>query len=53
MVQKEPQAGEEQADIIMLTHLTLEQSVNAAIARIEGLPVVVGKVVRIRVEQFN
>jgi len=53
MVQKEPQAGEEQADIIMLTHLTLEQGMNAAISRIEGLPVVVGKVVRIRVEQFN
>ena len=53
MVQKEPHAGEEQVDIIMLTHLTLEKNVNAAIARIEKLPVVVGKVTRIRLEELN
>jgi homoserine dehydrogenase len=40
MVQKEPRAGEEQADIIMLTHVTLEESVSNAIAKIEGLPIV-------------
>ena len=53
MVQKEPHAGEEQVDIIMLTHLTVEKNVNAAIARIEKLPVVVGKVTRIRLEELN
>jgi len=53
MVQKEPSAGEEQVDIIMLTHLTIEKSVNAAIAKIENLPVVVGKVTRIRMEQLG
>jgi homoserine dehydrogenase len=53
MVQKEPSAGEEQVDIIMLTHLTLEKSINAAIARIEKLPVVAGKVTRIRMEQLG
>jgi len=53
MMQKEPSAGEEQVDIIMLTHLTVEKSVNAAIARIEKLPVVVGKVTRIRMEQLG
>ena len=53
MVQKEPSAGEEQVDIIMLTHLTREKSVDAAIARIEKLPVVVGKVTRIRMEQLG
>ena len=53
MVQKEPSAGEEQVDIIMLTHLTVEKSVNVAIARIENLPVVVGKVTRIRMEQLG
>ena len=53
MVQKEPSAGEEQVDIIMLTHLTIEKSVNAAIAKIEKLPVVVGKVTRIRMEQLG
>ncbi|MDP2706103.1 MAG: homoserine dehydrogenase, partial [Burkholderiales bacterium] len=53
MVQKEPSAGEEQVDIIMLTHLTVEKSINVAIARIEKLPVVVGAVTRIRMEQLG
>jgi homoserine dehydrogenase len=52
MVQKEPGEGEEQVDIIMLTHLTVEKNVNAAIARIEKLPVNVGKVIRIRLEEL-
>ena len=52
MVQKEPGEGEEQVDIIMLTHLTVEKNVNAAIARIEKLPVTVGKVTRIRLEEL-
>ncbi len=53
MVQKEPHEGEDQVDIILLTHLTVEKNVNAAIAKIEKLPVVVGKVTRIRLEEFN
>ena len=53
MVQKEPSEGEDQADIIMLTHLTLEKNVDAAIRRIEALPVVTGKVTRIRLESLN
>ncbi len=53
MVQKEPSEGEEQVDIIMLTHLTQEKNVNAAIKRIESLPVVSGKVTRIRLEQLG
>jgi len=53
MVQKEPHEGEEQVDIIMLTHLTVEKNVDAAIKRIEGLAVVVGPVIRIRVEQLD
>jgi homoserine dehydrogenase len=53
MVQKEPHEGEEQVDIIMLTHLTVEKNVDAAIKKIEGLPVVVGKVTRIRLEELN
>jgi homoserine dehydrogenase len=52
MVQKEPGEGEEQVDIIMLTHLTLERNIIAAIARIEGLPVNLGKVTRIRLEEL-
>jgi homoserine dehydrogenase len=53
MVQKEPAEGANQAEIILLTHLTLERDVNAAIARIEGLPSVVGQVVRIRQEDLS
>jgi len=53
MVQKEPHEGEEQADIVMLTHPTLEQNINTAIARIEKLPVVSGKIMRIRLEMLG
>ena len=53
MVQKEPHEGEEQVDIIMLTHVTQEKNVDAAIAKIEALPVVNGKVTRIRLEELN
>jgi homoserine dehydrogenase len=53
MVQKEPHAGEEEVDIIMLTHQTVEKRVNAAIAEIETLPVVSGKVTRIRLEELD
>ena len=53
MVQKEPGEGEEQVDIIMLTHLTVEKSINDAITRIESLPVVSGKVTRIRLEELG
>ena len=53
MVQKEPSEGEEQVDIIMLTHQAREKHVNAAIAAIERLPVVTGKVTRIRLEELG
>ncbi len=53
MVQKEPSEGEELVDIIMLTHLTQEKNVNSAIKRIESLPVVSGKVTRIRLEHLG
>jgi homoserine dehydrogenase len=53
MVQKEPAEGANHAEIILLTHLTLEKSINEAIARIEGLPSVVGQVVRIRQEDLS
>jgi homoserine dehydrogenase len=53
MVQKEPHEGEAQANIIMLTHRTVEKHVNAAIAKIEALPVVAGKVTRIRLEELD
>jgi homoserine dehydrogenase len=53
MVQKEPSEGEEQVNIIMLTHLTIEKNVDAALAKIEALPVVAAKVTRIRLEQLS
>ena len=53
LVQKQPHAGEDSVDIIMLTHRTREKRVNAAMERIEALPVVDGKVIRLRLEQLN
>ena len=53
MVQKEPDEGQEQVDIIMLTHLSIEKQVDSALAKIEALPVVVGKVARIRLEELR
>ncbi len=53
MVQKEPSEGEEQVDIIMLTHLCREKNINGAIRRIESLPVVAGSVTRIRLEELG
>ncbi len=53
MVQKEPGEGEEQVDIIMLTHQTLEKNVNAALRKIEALPAIAAPVTRIRLEQLN
>jgi homoserine dehydrogenase len=53
MVQKEPHEGEDQVDIIMLTHVTVEKYVDAAIAKIEKLPVMVGRITRIRLEELN
>ena len=52
MVQKEPGAGEQRVDIVMLTHRALEKNVNAAMARIEKLPTVLGKVTRIWLEEL-
>ncbi len=52
MLQKEPVEGKPETDIIILTHQTLEKNIDAAIARIEALPTVRGKVVRIRSEEL-
>ena len=53
MMQKEPHEGEEQVDIIMLTHQSMEKNINAAMAKIEALPAICGKIARIRVEQLG
>ena len=53
MVQKEPNEGEDQVDIIMLTHLAVEKNINLAIIKIEKLPAVMGNVTRIRLEELS
>ncbi len=53
VIQKEPDEGETQTDLIMLTHLTREKRINAAIRKIEALGVVAGKVTRLRLEELG
>jgi homoserine dehydrogenase len=53
MIQREPGEGEEQVDIIMLTHETQEKNLNDAIRAIEALPVITNKVTRIRLEELG
>jgi homoserine dehydrogenase len=53
MLQKEPDEGEDQTDIVLLTHLAREKSINAAMAKIEALSTIAGKVTRIRLEELN
>ena len=52
MVQKEPGEGQSRVDIVMLTHRAIEKNVNAAMAKIEKLPTVVGEITRIRLEEL-
>jgi homoserine dehydrogenase len=53
VIQKEPGEGEDQTDLIMLTHQTREKRINAAIAKIEALGVVAGKVTKLRLEELG
>ncbi len=53
MVQKEPAEGQEQVDVIMLTHETLEKNVLAAIGRIEALSSISGAVTKLRLETLG
>jgi homoserine dehydrogenase len=53
VIQKEPGEGEEQTDLIMLTHQTREKRINAAIKKIEALGVVAGKVTKLRLEELG
>jgi homoserine dehydrogenase len=52
LFQREPSEGENQTDIIMLTHDALERDVNAAIGRIEALSTVLAPVIRLRQEEL-
>lgn len=53
MLQKEPKEGEVEADIVILTHTTLEKTMDAAIAKIESLPAITGTVIKIRMETLS
>ena len=50
MLQKEPQDAETEADIVILTHTTLEKNIDAGILEIQALQSIVGNVTRLRVE---
>ena len=52
MLQKEPEEGEAQTDIILLTHETIEKNVKRAIAAIEAQPATRAKVVLLRLENL-
>ena len=53
VLQKEPAEGATRLDIIMLTHQTREKNIDAAIAKMEAMDTVVGKVTRIRLESLS
>ncbi len=53
MIQREPSEGEQQTDIIMLTHQTREKNIEAAIVKIEALTVVKRGVIRLRLEELD
>jgi homoserine dehydrogenase len=50
--QKEAAEGEDQVDVVILTHVVREKRINDAIARIQGLPTIPAPVVRIRLEEL-
>lgn len=53
MMQKEPADNETEADIVILTHVTVEHNMNQAIAAIEALSAIDGKITRIRMEELS
>jgi len=53
MIQKEPAEGEDQTDVVLLTHVAREKDINAAIKKIESLGSIHGKVTRIRMETLK
>jgi homoserine dehydrogenase len=53
VVQPEPPRGASQAKLVMLSHRVRERQMNKALAEIEALESISGKVTRIRVEQLD
>lgn len=50
--QKEAAEGEDQVDVVILTHVVREKSIDDAIARIQALPTIPAPVIRIRLEEL-
>jgi len=50
--QREPDEGMDETDVVLITHLCVEQKMQEAIARIERLPTVLAKTVMLRMETF-
>lgn len=53
LLQREPGEGENQTDVIILTHDTVEGEMNKAIAQMQSLPTVLAPIVRIRKEELK
>ncbi|MEO5692814.1 MAG: homoserine dehydrogenase [Usitatibacter sp.] len=53
IVQKEAGEGEDQVDVVILTHTTVEKNINAAVRMIESLPTIPAAVARIRLEELQ
>ena len=53
MLQKEPADNEQEADIVILTHVTIEKNMDAGIAEIEQLAAITGLPIKIRVENLD
>jgi len=53
IIQKEPMAGSDKANIIILTHRVLENNMNKALSEVEALNTIQGEVTRIRVESLG
>ncbi len=53
LIQKEPAQGETRVPVIILTNLTREADLVAAVTQIEALPSIEGEITRIRVENLD
>jgi homoserine dehydrogenase len=53
LLQKEPDDNETEADIVILTHVTVEKNMDEGIEAIESLPAIVGKVIKLRIEDLG
>lgn len=53
MIQKEHLSARNKVSIIMLLHKTKEKNTNAAIEKIQNLPVIADKIIRIRLEELG